>query len=220
MSYKSVAAPCEREKVIEKSRFLTYAAHTAGEEEARAFLASVRAQHPLATHVCYAFIADRLGNLQRFSDDGEPQGTAGMPILNVIKAQELYETTVAVVRYFGGIKLGAGGLTRAYSSCAAETLSAAEKCLYDVCAEYCIRVGYPEVNALTRFLEGRCVIVNRAFEADAAFTVQVREGRRRTSARRSRTGSTEKCKFLRKVSIFRPFRLKNNKRSTIICSIK
>lgn len=176
MSYKSVAAPCEREKVIEKSRFLTYAAHTAGEEEARAFLASVRAQHPLATHVCYAFIADRLGNLQRFSDDGEPQGTAGMPILNVIKAQELYETAVAVVRYFGGIKLGAGGLTRAYSSCAAETLSAAEKCLYDVCAEYCIRIGYPEVNALTRFLEGRCVIVNRAFEADAAFTVQVREG--------------------------------------------
>ena len=87
MSYKSVAAPCEREKVIEKSRFLTYAAHTAGEEEARAFLASVRAQHPLATHVCYAFIADRLGNLQRFSDDGEPQGTAGMPILNVIKDQ-------------------------------------------------------------------------------------------------------------------------------------
>lgn len=176
MSYKSVAAPCEREKVIEKSRFLTYAAHTAGEEEARAFLASVRAQHPLATHVCYAFIADRLGNLQRFSDDGEPQGTAGMPILNVIKAQELYETAVAVVRYFGGIKLGAGGLTRAYSSCAAEVLSAAEKCLYDVCAEYCIRVGYPEVNALTRFLEGRCVIVNRAFEADATFTVQVREG--------------------------------------------
>lgn len=176
MSYKSVAAPYEREKVIEKSRFLTYAAHTAGEEEARAFLASVRAQHPLATHVCYAFIADRLGNLQRFSDDGEPQGTAGMPILNVIKAQELYEITVAVVRYFGGIKLGAGGLTRAYSSCAAEALSAAEKCLYDVCAEYCIRVGYPEVNALTRFLEGRCVIVNRAFEADAAFTVQVREG--------------------------------------------
>ena len=58
----------------------------------------------------------------------------------------------------------------------AEALSAAETCVYDVCAEYCIRVGYPEVNALTRFLEGRCVIVNRAFEADAAFTVQVREG--------------------------------------------
>ena len=176
MSYKSLSGTHLREKNIEKSRFLTYTAHTAGEEDARAFLASVRAGHPLATHVCYAFIADSIGNLQRFSDDGEPQGTAGMPILNVIKAQGLFETTVAVVRYFGGIKLGAGGLTRAYSSCAAEALSAAEKCLYDVCAEYCIRVGYPEVNALTRFLEGRCVIVNRAFEADAAFTVQVREG--------------------------------------------
>ena len=176
MSYLSVFSPCTYEKVIERSRFIANCAHAESEEQARAFIAGIRAEHSLATHNCFAFVADRKGNLLRFSDDGEPQGTAGMPILNVIKAQELYETAVAVVRYFGGIKLGAGGLTRAYSSCAAEALSAAEKCLYDVCAEYCIRVGYPEVNALTRFLEGRCVIVNRAFEADAAFTVQVREG--------------------------------------------
>lgn len=176
MSYKSLTGIETREKVIERSRFLTYAAHTAGEEEARAFLASVRAEHPLATHVCYAFVADSIGNLQRFSDDGEPQGTAGMPILNVIRAQELFETSVAVVRYFGGIKLGAGGLTRAYSSSAAEALAAAEKCLYDMCAEIVLRVEYPEVNALMRFLEGRCAVLGREFAADAAFTVRVREG--------------------------------------------
>ena len=80
MSYLSVAKPSLYEKVIEKSRFLTYVAHTEDETAARAFLAQVRAQHPLATHVCYAFVADRIGNLMRFSDDGEPQGTAGMPI--------------------------------------------------------------------------------------------------------------------------------------------
>ncbi len=175
MGYKSVAGTHTSEKIIEKSRFLTYVSHTAGEEEARAFLAGVRAEHPLATHVCYAFIADRIGNMQRFSDDGEPQGTAGMPILNVIKAQQLFETTVAVVRYFGGIKLGAGGLTRAYSSSAAEGLAAAEKCLYDVCAELLIRVEYPQVNALMRLLDGRCSVLRRDFSADATFTVQVRE---------------------------------------------
>ena len=174
MSYLSVASADVYEKVIEKSRFLAYAAHTAGEEEARAFLQDVRARHPLATHVCYAFVADRLGNLMRFSDDGEPQGTAGMPILGVLRARKLFETAVAVVRYFGGIKLGAGGLTRAYSSSAAEALDRAAVCEYAVCTEVTVRVAYPEVNALTRFLEGRNVL-SREFSEKAAFTIAVRE---------------------------------------------
>ncbi len=174
MSYLSVASADVYEKVIEKSRFLAYAAHTAGEEEARAFLQDVRARHPLATHVCYAFVADRLGNLMRFSDDGEPQGTAGMPILGVLRARKLFETAVAVVRYFGGIKLGAGGLTRAYSSSAAEALDRAAVCEYAVCTEVTVRVAYPEVNALTRFLEGRNVL-SREFSEKAVFIIAVRE---------------------------------------------
>ena len=174
MSYLSVASADVYEKVIEKSRFLAYAAHTAGEEEARAFLQDVRARHPLATHVCYAFVADRLGNLMRFSDDGEPQGTAGMPILGVLRARKLFETAVAVVRYFGGIKLGAGGLTRAYSSSAAEALDRAAVCEYAVCTEVTVRVAYPEVNVLTRFLEGRNVL-SREFSEKAAFIIAVRE---------------------------------------------
>ena len=112
-SVRVVYAPHESEKVIEKSRFLTYSEHVQSEDEAKAFIARIRKMHSLATHVCYAFIADKAGNLQRFSDDGEPQGTAGIPILEVLKAIKLYETAVAVVRYFGGIKLGAGGLVRA-----------------------------------------------------------------------------------------------------------
>ena len=176
MSYLSIAAPHRAEKVIEKSRFLTYTAHTEGEASARAFLQEVRAEHPLATHVCYAFVADRLGNLMRFSDDGEPQGTAGMPILGVLRARKLYECAVAVVRYFGGVKLGAGGLTRAYSSCAAECLDGARLALWDVCIEYCVRADYPEINALTRFFEGRCEILSREFAEKASFVVAVREG--------------------------------------------
>ena len=124
-AYLSILSGAECERVIEKSRFLTYAVHVESEEEARAYLALLREKHPLATHICYAFVADRVGNVVRFSDDGEPQGTAGMPILGVLRAKKLFETLVATVRYFGGIKLGAGGLTRAYGGTAKLALDAA-----------------------------------------------------------------------------------------------
>ncbi len=179
MSYIGVYAEASVEKVIEKSRFIAYAARTVGEEEARSFLGGLRARHPTATHVCYGFIADDVGNMQRFSDDGEPQGTAGMPILGVIKAQNLKETTVAVVRYFGGIKLGAGGLTRAYASSAAEVLSVSEKRCFDLSAELLVTVNYPDVGALLRFLEGSgASTVGIEYGERAAATVAVRENGR------------------------------------------
>ena len=174
--YLSLQSETVTEKVIEKSRFLTFTSHVEGEEEAKAFLARVREQHPLATHVCYGLIADKTGNIQRFSDDGEPQGTAGLPILGVVKAQKLFESAVAVVRYFGGVKLGAGGLTRAYASCAAEGIAASTVCEYDGCEEIEITVNYPEADALVRFLEGEnASVLNRAFGERAVFTVAVRE---------------------------------------------
>lgn len=152
--YLSVAGEATAEFTIEKSRFIAYLARTAGEEEARAYLSKVRALHPLSAHVCFGFIADKEGNMQRFSDDGEPQGTAGMPILGVLKAKGLREVTVAVVRYFGGIKLGAGGLVRAYSSAAAEAVAKADLRMYAVCTELAVTLGYHEVSACLKFLEG------------------------------------------------------------------
>ena len=174
--YLSVYGETLTEKVIEKSRFLTYCSHVENEEEAKAFLQRVRALHPLATHVCYGYIADKVSNVQRFSDDGEPQGTAGMPILNVIKNQKLFETAVAVVRYFGGIKLGAGGLTRAYASSASEGLDASDKREYDISITLSVLVDYPEVNALIRFLEREGTSYDKDFGEKAEFTVSVREG--------------------------------------------
>ena len=82
-SVRTVFGRHESEKIIEKSRFITFSAHVESEEEARQFVAEIRSKHSLATHVCFAFISDKTGNLQRFSDDGEPQGTAGVPILEV-----------------------------------------------------------------------------------------------------------------------------------------
>ncbi len=179
MNYLGVFGEATYERVIEKSRFLSFAARTAGEEEAKKFLDSVRLRHAGATHVCYGYVADALGNLQRFSDDGEPQGTAGLPILGVIKAQKLSETAVAVVRYFGGIKLGAGGLTRAYAQAAADVLAAAEKRSFEECRELILSVGYAEVGPLLRFLEGRgAEILSREFAEGAEVTVAVREAER------------------------------------------
>ena len=127
----SVFTEYRSEKVIERSRFIATCSHIESEEEARVFLARVRTEFPDATHHCYAFVADTLGNLMRFSDDGEPQGTAGMPILDALRGKKLYQTAVVVTRYFGGVKLGAGGLVRAYAGAASECLDGAEKRFFE-----------------------------------------------------------------------------------------
>lgn len=141
---------CERR--IERSRFIATCAHTENEEEARAFIARVRSEFPDATHNCFAFVADKTGNLMRFSDDGEPQGTAGMPILEAIRGKKLFQTAVVITRYFGGVKLGAGGLVRAYAGCTAECLEEAEKRSYELCARFIVTVGYELADGLKKLI--------------------------------------------------------------------
>ena len=175
-SVRTVYARCESEKIRDRSRFLTYSTHVESEEEARAFLAEIRGKHTLATHVCYAFIADKIGNLQRFSDDGEPQGTAGVPILEVLKAKKLFETAVAVVRYFGGIKLGAGGLVRAYSSSAAENLDAADIRVLEMCREYFVTVEYTGIDSVQKYLASHeCELLDTEYGERVCFKVAVKK---------------------------------------------
>jgi uncharacterized YigZ family protein len=175
-SVRTVSSRHESEKIIEKSRFLTYSAHVESEEEARAFIAEIRKMHSLATHVCFAFISDKTGNLQRFSDDGEPQGTAGVPILEVLKAKKLFETAVAVVRYFGGIKLGAGGLVRAYSSSAAENLDGADIRVLEMCKEYLIEVDYTGIDSVQKYLSSHsCTLLDTDYGASVRFIVAVKK---------------------------------------------
>lgn len=175
-SVRTVFAPYESEKIIEKSRFITYATHVETEDEARAFVAEIRKRHSLATHVCYAFIADKTGNLQRFSDDGEPQGTAGVPMLEVLKNKKLFETAVAVVRYFGGVKLGAGGLVRAYSSCVAECLDGADIRVLEVCVEYLISVDYTGIDGVQKYVDSQgCSILSTDYNEKVRFLVAVKK---------------------------------------------
>ncbi|GEM89378.1 IMPACT family protein [Oceanithermus desulfurans] len=114
---RTLAEPAGYEEEIRKSRFVCFAARADDAEEARLFLESVK--DPSATHNCWAY---RIGPAYRFSDDGEPGGTAGQPILRAIEGHGLDHVVVVVTRYFGGVKLGAGGLARAYGGVAAECL--------------------------------------------------------------------------------------------------
>ena len=116
-SYLSVKRYIVNETVIEKSRFICTLKKVDGEDDAKAFVSEIKQMYPDATHNCYAYIADQGGFYVKFSDDGEPQGTAGLPMLETLKTKNLKKVAVVVTRYFGGIKLGTGGLARAYSGC-------------------------------------------------------------------------------------------------------
>ncbi len=120
----SLAQPARHELVIKKSRFIACVEPVLGREEAQARVAQLKAEHPDAAHVCWALLA---GGQSAANDDGEPGGTAGRPMLDVLRHQDLQGVMASVVRYFGGVKLGAGGLVRAYTDAVAQALLTAEK---------------------------------------------------------------------------------------------
>jgi uncharacterized YigZ family protein len=121
--YNTVLIPDETELEIKKSRFINLVFHIEAEEEAETILAEIRKKHYKATHVCWAYVLNTNPRRQKASDDGEPSGTAGKPILEVIDHRELKDVLVVVIRYFGGIKLGTGGLIRAYGGGASDVLN-------------------------------------------------------------------------------------------------
>lgn len=124
-AYRTVKGYGEKEIVIEKSRFIAYVERAESEEEALAFIEAIKKKHWDATHNCSAYLIGEHDQYQKANDDGEPSGTAGVPMLEVLKKRELKDTVVVVTRYFGGIKLGAGGLIRAYTQATVAGLEAA-----------------------------------------------------------------------------------------------
>lgn len=172
--YYGVGGRSEIEWVEKKSRFLGYAFPVTSEEEAREGLSKIRKAHPFATHVCFAFVADKAGNLMRYGDDGEPQGTAGVPMLEVLKAKNLKETCVAVVRYFGGIKLGAGGLCRAYSKTASLAIEA--NTVVETAEAAFLRAVFPYElsDAFRKFAEKEGLAPAYAYDAEVTATFPVK----------------------------------------------
>lgn len=123
-SYLTVKGHGENEINIEKSRFIAHVARAETEEQAQEFIQTLKKQHWNATHNCSAYLIGENDHIQKANDDGEPSGTAGVPILEVLKKRHLKDTVVVVTRYFGGIKLGAGGLIRAYGKATSEGINA------------------------------------------------------------------------------------------------
>lgn len=122
--YRTVARAGVHETEINRSRFLCALAPAATEQEAQEFVALVRKEHPTATHNCFAYVIGADASVQKASDDGEPGGTAGVPMLQMLMRREVRYVVAVVTRYYGGVKLGAGGLIRAYGGSVGEALDA------------------------------------------------------------------------------------------------
>ncbi|MGO1346439.1 MAG: YigZ family protein [Bifidobacterium psychraerophilum] len=149
-----VDAPAESELEEKRSRFIGNCCHIRSAEEVAAFVAAMRERHPKARHIAYAAMWGEREAIQseRMSDDGEPSGTAGKPILDCIRQQDLIDCVITVTRYFGGILLGSGGLIRAYSSAASSAVQHSSIAELTPCREYRFALTYPQLDICKRLV--------------------------------------------------------------------
>lgn len=164
--YVTIAERAEDDFFERKSQFIGYIAPVTTEEEALAFLAEIRAKHRDARHNCFAYILQN--GVKRASDDGEPQGTAGVPIMEVVEREGLTDVIVIVTRYFGGILLGAGGLVRAYAHAAKLAVDAAQRKVMSPAVLVEMKMDYNQYGRINNVLSKYTAIVQ-----DTAFTDMV-----------------------------------------------
>lgn len=151
--YKTLKDFSYDEIIINKSKFIGYAKNCESEEKAREFISEINKKHYDATHNCYAYIIGDNKNIMKCSDDGEPSGTAGVPILETLKKEDLTNTCIVVTRYFGGVKLGAGGLIRAYTQGAVIAINSniiVEKLIY---SHIKFTVDYTFIGSIQNYLD-------------------------------------------------------------------
>ena len=168
MEFKTIKEDGQVQEEIKKSRFICHAKRVYSEEEARDFITAIKKEHYKATHNCSAFIIGERSEIKRTSDDGEPSGTAGVPMLGVLENHNLTNVCVVVTRYFGGIKLGAGGLIRAYAGSVA--LAVKEIGIIEIKeqAGIAIQMSYTQYQEYSNFLKEHDLM-----ELETNFTDQV-----------------------------------------------
>jgi len=176
--YKTVLNEGQAETAEKKSRFIATVRPVKTEEEAKMFIDEMKKKYWNATHNVFAYQIGERDELQRFSDDGEPQGTAGMPVLSVLKGEDVKDTAIVVTRYFGGTLLGTGGLVRAYGKAAKEGLLAvgiAEMVLY---RKYLVTVDYVDSGKVQyEILQGGHELADTVYTEKVEFTVLVERAR-------------------------------------------
>jgi uncharacterized YigZ family protein len=158
-AYKTLQNAARTEYAVQKSRFIGHAAPVPGAEGALAFLEGIRKEHRGASHNCFAYIIGPNKGIIRYGDDGEPSGTAGKPIVEVMTAKDVTDCIVVVTRYFGGILLGAGGLARAYAHAAAAAIDAAHVRVMRETGRWRLRIAYPLWDKVNHALQSLPVIV-------------------------------------------------------------
>ena len=169
--YKTARAASETEFTVNKSRFIGRCFPVSSEEEALARLDEIRKLHHDATHNCWAY--NLRGGIMRFSDDGEPGGTAGMPIMDTLIRSETLDAIIIVTRYFGGILLGSGGLVRAYSKSASDALSSAGVLQMLPCSEIEFFVDYSRYGGIEGFVRSNSTVKNTEFLDNIRFSCLV-----------------------------------------------
>lgn len=176
--YKTIAAPVQAALRERSSKFLAYAYPVASEEEAKGYLDVLRKKHYDATHCCYAWRFGPKGEAWRANDDGEPNGTAGRPILGQMLSVEVTDCMIVVVRYFGGTKLGVPGLIAAYKDAATEALSASEIVVRTVDAAFEIEFRYEALNDVMRVVkEMEPKVEAQNFDNECRMSLSIRQGR-------------------------------------------
>ena len=176
-NYKTVKNDASAEFIEKKSRFIGYCRPVKTQDEAINFINEIRALNRQASHNVYAYIL-REDNIMRYSDDGEPLGTAGLPVLEVLKKENLTDVAVVVTRYFGGILLGAGGLVRAYGKSAKMGVDASLRIEKIYCSMYIIRCDYSTYGKLEYMINhGGYILKDSLFENDVCLTVGIECGK-------------------------------------------
>ena len=172
-TYFVPAAEGESEFTEKRSRFIGRVSRVESEAEARAYIEKIKKQHYDARHNCWCYIIHE-GGAVRYGDDGEPQGTAGQPMLNVLQREGVENAACVVTRYFGGVLLGAGGLSRAYGKSAKEALDAAGKARMALWTRLCVNVPYPLFERLTRLIDAHGgVTEDSGYGADVTVTLRL-----------------------------------------------
>lgn len=175
-SYKTIEGTAQAEYEEKKSRFIGQVAHVETEEQAVAFLDGVRAANPQARHNVYAYVL-RANNRTRYSDDGEPARTSGLPTLDVIEHAGLKDVICVTTRYFGGTLLGTGGLVRAYTKAAQDAFAAAHQVTYAQCIDITVSVDYPLYDQLNHWLAEQGIqVLSADFAGDVVLEVRVLAG--------------------------------------------
>lgn len=195
-----IQADTHSETVIKKSRFITYLHKTTSEQDAKEYIQAIKKQHPDATHHCYAFLIGEHNEIQRSNDDREPSGTAGVPMLECLSKHQLQDILAVTVRYFGGIKLGAGGLVRAYAGSVSHAINNAVITQKQRLQKCRLAFPYDKIGKLDYFFKNQGIqVIEKDYGEQVTYTFLCKEIPKAQIAEMS--GGLLQPQFLEEVSV-------------------